>query len=132
TGGAQTRWLAATLAGLRADPGIDWIVVGFHHCAYCSNLLHGSDAGPREQWGPLFDEFEVDLVVNGHNHCYERAHPMRGGRIVTELPSGRTWSSRAGTTFVTAGGGGQAPYPTFVPGVSYVTQDPLSLRIPEL
>lgn len=132
TGGAQTRWLATTLAALRTDPVIDWIVVGFHHCAYCSNALHGSDGGVREQWGPLFDEHGVDLVVNGHNHCYERAHPIRDGRVVAELPIGGEWRSPGGTTYITAGGGGQSPYPTFVPGVSYVSQDPLSLRIPEL
>ena len=27
-------------------------------------------------WEPIFDRFGVDLVVNGHNHCYERTHPM--------------------------------------------------------
>jgi hypothetical protein len=72
TGGAQDAWLDATLAALRADPAIDWIVVGFHHCAYCTNTLHGSDAGVR-RWVPLFDRYGVDLVINGHNHCYERS-----------------------------------------------------------
>jgi hypothetical protein len=132
TGGAQTAWLGATLAGLRADPGIDWIVVGFHHCAYCSNAVHGSDGGVRDAWGALFDEHQVDLVVNGHNHCYERAHPVRGGAMVGEVARGGTWSSEAGTTYLTAGGGGQASYPTFVPGVSYVSQTTAGLRIPEL
>ena len=82
TGGAQTAWLGRTLAALRTDPTIDWIVAGFHHCAYCSNAVHGSDGGVRDAWGALFDEHQVDLVVNGHNHCYERAHPVRGGEVV--------------------------------------------------
>ena len=77
SGGAQDGWLEQTLAGLRADPEVDWIVVGFHHCAYCTNTLHGSDGGVR-RWVPLFDRYEVDLVVNGHNHCYERTHPTAG------------------------------------------------------
>ena len=37
TGGAQQPGSATTLAALRADPAIDFIVVGFHHCMYCSN-----------------------------------------------------------------------------------------------
>ena len=120
TGGMQTRWLEATLSGLRKDPTIDWIVVGFHHCAYCSNVIHGSDGGVRRVWDPLFDRYAVDLVVNGHNHCYERAHPLRAGAVVGQVATGGTWSSAAGTTYLTAGGGGQVPYPTFVPGVSTV------------
>lgn len=132
TDGAQTRWLATTLAELRADPVIDWLIVGYHHCAYCSNAVHGSDGGVREAWGALFDQHGVDLVVNGHNHCYERAHPIRGAAMVDEVSSGATWESSRGTTYLTAGGGGQAPYPTFVPGVSYVSQTQAGLRIPEL
>jgi hypothetical protein len=132
TGGRQTAWLDATLAALRADPVIDWIVVGFHHCSYCTNAVHGSDGGVRSQWIPLFDRYEVDLVVNGHNHCYERAHPMRAGGMVDEVRAGETWPSRLGTTYLTAGGGGQASYPTFLPGISYVSVTPLGLRIPEL
>jgi len=132
TGGAQTAWLGRTLAALRADPTIDWIVTGFHHCAYCSNAVHGSDGGVRDAWGALFDEHEVDLVVNGHNHCYERAHPVRGGEVVREVANGGSWASSRGTTYITAGGGGQAAYPTFLPGVSYVTQGGIGLKVPEL
>lgn len=132
TGGAQTRWLESTLRSLRADALIDWIVVGFHHCAYCTNVVHGSDGGVRAAWGHLFDQYEVDLVVNGHNHCYERAHPMRAGAPVAEVASGATWDSSKGTTYLTAGGGGQAAYPTFLPEVSYVSTTALGLRVPEL
>jgi UDP-2,3-diacylglucosamine pyrophosphatase LpxH len=27
---------------------------------------------------PLFDKYGVDLVVCGHEHHYERSHPIRG------------------------------------------------------
>jgi hypothetical protein len=120
TDGAQTAWLDATLGALRADPVIDWIVVGFHHCAYCSNVVHGSDGGVRRRWERLFDAHQVDLVLNGHNHCYERAHPLKAGKVVGHVAPGGRWSSAKGTTYLTVGGGGQVPYPTFVPGVSTV------------
>ena len=84
SGGGQDAWLERTLAGLRGDPAVDWIVVGFHHCAYCTNTLHGSDAGVR-RWAPLFDRYGVDLVINGHNHCYERTHPVRAEAPVAEV-----------------------------------------------
>ena len=28
----------------------------------------------RKKWKPLFDEFNVDLVLNGHDHTYARGH----------------------------------------------------------
>ena len=130
SGGAQDAWLEQTLAGLRADPEVDWIVVGFHHCAYCTNTLHGSDAGVR-RWTPLFDRYGVDLVVNGHNHCYERTHPVRAGMPVAEVRSGGTWGSAAGVTYLCAGGGGGKTFPMWVEPMSTVTVEG-GERIPEL
>jgi hypothetical protein len=132
SGGAQDRWLRTTLASMRADPTIDFIVAGFHHCAYCSNLLHSSDGGVRKHWGKLFDEFKVDLVINGHNHSYERTCPVRGGKPIVEAPKGATVeAAKHGTTYVTAGGGGQTPYPLGVPPLAYVNVSPV-LKVPEL
>ncbi|HEX6382499.1 MAG TPA: metallophosphoesterase family protein [Acidimicrobiia bacterium] len=129
SGGAQELWLARTLAGLRADPLVDWIVVGFHHCAYCTNTLHGSDAGVR-RWVPLFDRFGVDLVINGHNHCYERTQPLRAGLPVAEVRSGGTWGSASGTTYLCAGGGGGQTFPMSTAPMSTVTVEG-GARIPE-
>ena len=131
TGGAQDAWLDGTLAGLRADPSIDWIVVGFHHCAYCTNAVHASDGGVRARWEPLFDRHRVDLVVNGHNHCYERSHPIRAGAPVHEVSAGDQYDSALGTTYLTAGGGGQQGYPTFLAPASYVSVAG-GVRLPEL
>src|SRR2546430_16290480 len=90
TPGWNGRWPA-----LRGDPAVDWIVVGFHHCAYCTNTLHGSDAGVR-RWGPLFDRYGVDLLINGHKHCYERTPPVPARAPVAEVASGGTWASTGG------------------------------------
>ena len=40
--------------------------------------FNGADLGIREEWVPLFDKYGVDLVVCGHEHHYERSHPIRG------------------------------------------------------
>jgi hypothetical protein len=129
SGGAQQDWLERTLAGLRADPAVDWIVVGFHHCAYCTNTLHGSDGGVR-RWVPLFDRYGVDVVINGHNHCYERTHPLRAGIPVAEVATGGTWGAAGGVTYLCAGGGGGQTYPMSVAPLSTVTVDG-GARIPE-
>ena len=50
-----------------------------HQCA-CSSATAGtgSDLGIRREWLPLFDTYEVDLVLSGHDHGYERTFPVRG------------------------------------------------------
>jgi Calcineurin-like phosphoesterase/Purple acid Phosphatase, N-terminal domain len=111
TGGAQTKWLGRQLAAYRADKGIDFIVVYFHQCAYCTAKQHASDGGVRAVWTPLFDQYDVDLVINGHNHVYERTDPLRAGSVTTAAPIGATVDSvKYGTTYVVAGSSGESLY----------------------
>ena len=91
--GAQKAWLDAELAASRADPAIDWIVVCMHQVAISTaDKANGADLGIREEWIPLFDRYGVDLVVCGHEHHYERSHPIRGRR------SNATLTPRAAAT----------------------------------
>ena len=80
TPNAQTTWLASVLKNARADGStVDMIVVSIHQCALSSSATgNGSDLGLRQAWIPLFDQYTVDLVVNGHDHNYERTLPVRG------------------------------------------------------
>jgi hypothetical protein len=105
TGGAQTDWLKSTLAAMRAaGSGIDFVVVFLHASPYSTNETHASEGGIRDAWVPLFDQHQVDLVISGHNHCYERTLPIRDGQPSTD--SSTEVDSAKGTTYVTAGGGG--------------------------
>ncbi len=127
SGGAQTRWLEATLAAAAADAGIDWIVVQMHQDSLSSSKFgNGSDKGIREAWLPLFDRYGVDLVLCGHDHDYERSWPVRGcnrhvGRdatsgapvdtcqpqpVITADPPGGRFDTRLGTIHLILGGGG--------------------------
>ena len=111
SGGAQTKWLTRQLAAYRAAKNIDFIVVYFHQCAYCTAEQHSSDGGVRATWVPLFDQYNVDLVINGHNHVYERTDPLRGGSVTTAAPIGATVNSVTyGTTYVVAGSSGESLY----------------------
>jgi hypothetical protein len=79
SGGAQTVWLEKTLTAARADRSIDWIIVSMHQDAMSSSADgNGSDLGIRQAWRPLFDAHQVDLVLSGHDHAYERSFPVRG------------------------------------------------------
>jgi Purple acid Phosphatase, N-terminal domain len=75
----QTIWLEKTLAEARRDRSVDMIVVFMHQCAMSTSVPgNGSDLGIRQAWLPLFDKYEVDLVLSGHEHDYERTYPVRG------------------------------------------------------
>jgi hypothetical protein len=140
SGGAQTRWLESTLAAARGDASIDWIVVQFHQCA-CSSAPagNGSDLGLRREWLPLFDTYEVDLVLSGHDHGYERSFPVRGfdawtgvdavsgavadtGRPhpVTTVDSG-VFDTSQGTVHLVLGSGGNGASGASAPGTAGTT-----------
>ncbi len=106
SGGRQRTWADERLAALRAEPDVDFVVAVLHQCAY-STGGHGGDAGVRREFASLFDAHRVDLVINGHNHLYERTDPIRAGRPTRPAASGSTVvPAEDGTTYVVVGGGG--------------------------
>lgn len=79
---AQTEWLESVLK----DNPNQWTVVTFHHPIF--SVTSGRDnATLRAAWMPLFEKYDVDIVMNGHDHAYGR-----GNLIANEsgLPAGRT------------------------------------------
>lgn len=113
SGGAQKVWLERELAAARRDRAIDWIVICMHQVAISSaDTFNGADLGIREEWLPLFDKYGVDLVVCGHEHHYERSHPLRGQQTnVTRTPLAVASATDIidttnGTVHMIIGGGG--------------------------
>jgi hypothetical protein len=116
SGGSQLRWLEDTLKQWRTDPGaaggIDFIVTFFHHCAYSTTNNHASDGGIRDALDPLFSKYQVDLVVQGHNHLLERTDPIKYGRRTRSAPDGSTIRpADDGVTYLCVGSGGRPRYP---------------------
>jgi hypothetical protein len=113
SGGAQKAWLEAELSAARQDPAVDWIVVCMHQVAISTaDRFNGADLGIRKEWTPLFDRHGVDLVVCGHEHHYERSHPLRGQeRNATLTPRAAATTTDVidttqGTVHMVIGGGG--------------------------
>jgi 3',5'-cyclic AMP phosphodiesterase CpdA len=110
--GAQKAWLERELSASRGNRDIDWIVVCMHQVAISTAEANGADLGIREEWAPLFDRYGVDLVVCGHEHHYERSHPIRGHEAnVTLTPVPATTATdivdtTKGTVHMVIGGGG--------------------------
>jgi hypothetical protein len=83
----QTQWLEQTLQAARAEgSGVEMIVVQMHFPFASVDTGNSCDMGVRAAWGPLFDTYEVDLTLTGHNHNYCRSLPTRG----YDPPSGIT------------------------------------------
>nr|MDQ3643478.1 metallophosphoesterase [Actinomycetota bacterium] len=77
---AQREWLDDALASSTNQ----WKVVALHHPPYSSGR-HGSTPGAKELLEPIVARRHVDLVLAGHDHNYERTHPISG---VTYVVSG--------------------------------------------
>ncbi|MGH3171839.1 MAG: hypothetical protein ACRDN0_39010 [Trebonia sp.] len=80
---------------------------GSYLCPLSSDQGNGTDLGIRQAWLPLFDEYEVDLVLSGHEHVFERSYPVRGydhgdfGTVTTAFTTAQGVSYPAGAAFNT-------------------------------
>jgi len=67
----QLKWVENELS----KSGEKWKIAFFHHPLYSSARTHGSTLKLREVLEPLFIKYNVSLVLNGHDHTYERIKP---------------------------------------------------------
>ncbi len=72
----QYHWLKADLKQAKKDKAL-WTMVFFHHPVYSSGM-HGTTTGMAAILSPLFEQYGVDLVLNGHDHNYERMESVDG------------------------------------------------------
>ncbi|MEV2276778.1 metallophosphoesterase family protein [Nocardiopsis sp. NPDC049922] len=75
-GGDRDGWLrsqARWLRGVLEDNPQRWTVVTFHHPVFSN--APGRDNGPlRDTWLDVFEDYDVDLVLQGHDHSYGRGN----------------------------------------------------------
>jgi hypothetical protein len=91
--GMRARVQASVLTWLRgvlSDNPNRWTIVVQHHPIY--PVAKGRDYPElRAALAPLYDEFHVALVLQGHDHAYARSHPVTGGRIARAGEQGTTY-----------------------------------------
>ncbi len=76
----QLQWLEDTLAASTAK----WKIVATHHPPYSAGH-RGSDRASQEAFVPIFERYDVDLVLSGHDHDYQRSKIVNG---ITYMVSG--------------------------------------------
>jgi hypothetical protein len=109
----QTQWLEQKLQAARADgSGVEMIVVYMHFPFASVDTGNSCDIGVRAAWGPLFDKYEVDVTLTGHNHNYCRSLPTRG----YDPPSGTTEGALTN------------PFGTYAAGATIDTRRPTAVQ----
>jgi hypothetical protein len=80
----QAAWLDDDLARTT----LPWKIVYLHRPPYSSGN-HGSDTGLREALAPVLERHDVQLVLAGHDHHWERMYPQNGVAYVVTGGGGR-------------------------------------------
>ena len=95
---------ATWMEGLLADNSNRWTIVTCHHPMFSAS---GDRDNPelRATWKPLFDEYGVDLVLQGHDHSYARGHTAP--TAATNVTDGINIRDAAGTVYVVSVSGGK-------------------------
>ncbi len=57
-----------------------WRIVMFHHDIYGSGKKHSNSDGMvlRTQLTPMMDDYDIDVVLQGHDHSYSRTYQLTG------------------------------------------------------
>ena len=65
---------------IASDPDAKWRIVTIHQDIYGSGLDHSDTDGMilRTQLTPIFDEYDIDVVLQGHDHTYSRTKLLYG------------------------------------------------------
>jgi 3',5'-cyclic AMP phosphodiesterase CpdA len=73
----QYKFVVNDLEKANNNSTIEWIVVMFHKPFYSSLTSHSQEYIMREKYQPVFDKYGVDIVLQGHNHMYDRTLPLQ-------------------------------------------------------
>jgi hypothetical protein len=77
SGSDQYNFVNNDLSRAAGDPKIDWIVVFSHKPMYKSPNFVSSQIVFRDTYHPLFDKYGVDVVLQAHDHNYQRTYPLK-------------------------------------------------------
>ena len=95
TGSVQELWLRSDLKASQNQCQI----VMWHHPRFSSGAVHGNADFMQDIWKAVTDN-NVELVLNGHEHTYERFAPMNAAGA----------ADSSGTTEILVGSGGISHY----------------------
>ena len=75
-GTKQYEFIKNDLEKTSTNPSIDWIIVHNHKALYSTRNDMEVAEELRNTYHPLFEKYNVDLVISSHNQYYERTYPL--------------------------------------------------------
>ncbi|KAF1319101.1 Acid phosphatase, partial [Globisporangium splendens] len=115
--GDQLTWLEADLKAANANrANVPWLIVGMHRAMYTldkcdANGVPTDEALPVQQaFEELFIKYNVDIVVAGHVHSYERHLPIARTKPVFDGVSAdkKTYTNPKAPVYITSGAAGNS------------------------
>ena len=115
----QYKFVDEDLKKASENKDIDWIVVTTYGPFYTSPSTHKAEKDLRDIYHPLFEKYNVDLVLQAHNHNYQRTYPISFNSagdsskpfVTTNQNTTRYNNHTDGTVFALVGTGGEGFYP---------------------
>lgn len=111
----QFEFVRQDLKKAHSNKSIDWIVVSTFRPFYSSNTTHPGLDKLQDTYHRLFEKYDVDIVLQGHNHNYQRTYPVlfnedRPPTASITDSSEEKYNDVKGQIFFTVGTGGQDLY----------------------
>jgi hypothetical protein len=111
-GSKQYEFIKNDLEKASKTQDIDWIIVHNHKPLYSTRNDMEIAEELRNTYHPLFEKYNVDLVISSHNQYYERTYPLLYNSesdedpIITSHNSESNFYNIDGIIFLTVGTGG--------------------------
>jgi calcineurin-like phosphoesterase family protein len=128
-GSEQYNFIQEDLKNAHNNKSIDWIIVYTFRPLYSSVTEHYGDDVLPTTYHRLFDKYGVDVVLQAHNHNYQRTFPLRYNEssnapqynpIIADIDKAE-YKDPNGRLFLTVGTGGAEVY-NFTAVSPYVVQ----------
>lgn len=94
----QLAFVNETLSEAADDPTIDWRILLTHHL-FWSSSDHAGAIGLKDHYMPIMERNGVDVVVQGHDHVYERTKTLADRDV-----------NQTGIVYLTNGAAGSGHY----------------------
>lgn len=88
---------------VKANPDAKWKIMMAHHDLFSGRIPHreSENALLRMIWGPLCDEFGIDLMLLGHSHYYTVSNVLYNNK--TRQPLEKSMENPEGTIYMVSG-----------------------------
>jgi hypothetical protein len=116
-GSPQYKFISEDLKKASEDKDVNWVIVTSYGPFYTSPSIHKAERPIRDLYHPLFEKYDVDLVLQAHNHNYQRTYPISYNLGDSSKPTVTNQSTtgyndhHGGTVFALVGTGGESFYP---------------------